>query len=178
MSSSPNKKKKLSALKKVKTKSGSGKSAKRNSSSSISAKDDFVYWADDREVKTRRSMFSKCNFQYLLKDDLLEVSYSGTVMNKEMTQIMDRIYALLRTNFIDKVLIDSRKSDVILEFRDSLDFVTSHPPEFLKVKTAVVETKKREAQYRLYEMFAKNRDLNLRFFTSIEDAESWLNSDK
>ena len=91
-----------------------------------------------------------------------------------MKEIMERIYSLIRDNFIEKVLIDARKSDVLLEFRESLDFASNHPPEFQRVKTAVVENKEKEAQFKLYEMFVKNRDLNLSFFTNMEDAEQWL----
>jgi hypothetical protein len=119
-------------------------------------------------------MSSKYTFTYKIEGDLLKINYSGTILGKQMAEIMEKIYTLLRNNYIDKVLIDARESEVFLEFRESLDFATNHPPEFLRVKTAVVENKTKEAQYKLYEMFVKNRDLSLSFFTSLEEAILWL----
>ncbi len=121
-------------------------------------------------------MFSPYTFNHKIEGNLLRINYSGTIQNKEMVEIMDRIYALLGNNFIDKLLIDSRESEVFLEFRESLDFASGHPPEFQRVRTAVVERKENEAQYKLYEMFVKNRSLNLKFFTTLEEAILWLDA--
>ena len=103
------------------------------------------------------------------------VTYTGSIESKEMAEIMELIYKLLRQHGADRLLIDARKSDVFLKFREALDFASDHPPEFKKVRTAVIENKEKEAQYTLYEMFVRNRGLNLKFFTSPKEAELWVN---
>jgi hypothetical protein len=117
---------------------------------------------------------TKSLFRHKIDGNSLRISYSGVVLHKEMVEIMEGIYTLLRDNYVDKLLIDARESEVFLEFREALDLASGHPAEFQKIKTAVVENKEKEAQYKLYEMFVKNRDLNLRFFTKLEEAEHWL----
>jgi hypothetical protein len=119
-------------------------------------------------------MALKYSFEYRLVDTTLFVTYKGVITGKEMVEIMNKIYTLLRNNFVDKLLIDARESEVFLEFRESLDFASNHPYEFHKVNTAVVETKDKEAQFMLYETFVRNRNLNLKFFTHYQEAEQWL----
>ncbi|MFI5151090.1 MAG: hypothetical protein ACHQRM_15250 [Bacteroidia bacterium] len=119
-------------------------------------------------------MASKYSLKHTVVGNRLLVNYTGLITNKEMVEIMDKIYSLLRANYVDTLLIDARGSEVFLEFRESLDFASNHPSEFQKVKTAVIENKTKEAQYKLYEMFVKNRDVNLRFFTDMKEAQLWL----
>jgi hypothetical protein len=89
-------------------------------------------------------MFLKLPFKHKIEGDTLRVSYSGVILKKEMDEIMDKIYTLLRSNPVNKVFIDARESEVFLEFRESLEFASGHPPEFQKVKTAVLENKVKE----------------------------------
>ncbi len=119
-------------------------------------------------------MFSKYSFKYKINGDFLHVVYSGTIFKKEMEEIMDKVYKLIKEYNIKKVLIDALQSDVKLELFESLAFAKEYPPEFKQVKTAVVEKQEKREQYRVHETFIDNRALNMKFFNAITEAEKWL----
>ena len=120
------------------------------------------------------ALFSNYNLKYKLQGDLLCVTYSGTILKKEMEEIMNKVYALLRENDVKKILIDALQSNVKLHLLESLEFAKKYPPEFLEVKTAVVEKQEKREQYRVHETFVENRQVHMKFFNSIAEAEKWL----
>src|ERR1700758_4831299 len=105
-------------------------------------------------------MFSKYHFKHQIEGDLLRIFYSGTIFKKEMEEIMNNVYKLIKDYQIKKVLIDALQSDVKLELFESLTFAKKYPPEFKQAKTAVVEKQEKREQYRVHETFADNRALN------------------
>ena len=121
-----------------------------------------------------KSLFSKYNFKYKIEGDLLRVTYSGTILKKEMEEIMNRVYVLVKKHPIKRILIDALRSNVKLHLMESLEFAKEYPPEFKQAKTAVVEKEEKREQYRVHETFVKNQDVNMKFFNSIKEAEDWL----
>ncbi|HKC66713.1 MAG TPA: STAS/SEC14 domain-containing protein [Bacteroidia bacterium] len=109
-----------------------------------------------------------------MDNDLLRVTYTGTIYRKEMEEIMDKVYKLIREHDAKRVLIDALDSDVKLELFESLAFAKEYPPEFKQAKTAVVEKQEKREQYRVHETFADNRSFNMKFFNDIAEAEKWL----
>lgn len=119
-------------------------------------------------------MFSKYGFKHKMDGGLLRVTYTGTIFRKEMEEIMDKVYKLIREHRAQKILINALDSDVKLELFESLAFAKEYPLEFKQAKTAVVEKQEKKEQYRVHETFADNRSFNMKFFNSIADAENWL----
>ena len=87
---------------------------------------------------------------------------------------MTKVYKLINQHHIKKILINALKSNVKLHLIESLAFAKEYPPEFKQAKTAVVENIKKEEQYRVHETFVENRDVHMKFFNSMPEAEQWL----
>lgn len=119
-------------------------------------------------------LFSKYTLKHKVEGDVLKVIYSGKLTKKEIEEIMDKISKLVKHIRPKKILIDARESDLHLELNESLSMANQQQPEFKNVKTAIVERKEKEAQYKMFEMFVENRDFPMHFFNSVEDAEKWL----
>ncbi len=119
-------------------------------------------------------LFTKYKLRYTVKGDLLMVAYSGKLTKREMNEIMDKIHKLIIEHTVRKLLIDARDSDLHLELNESLSMANEQPLEFKNVRTAIVEKKEKAAQYKMFEMFAENRDFPMHFFNTITEAEEWL----
>jgi hypothetical protein len=119
-------------------------------------------------------LFSKYTLKHKTEGETLKVSYSGKLTKKEMDEIMEKITILVKHIRPKKILIDARESDLHLELNESLSMANQQAPEYKNVKTAIVERKEKEAQYKMFEMFVENRDFPMQFFNSVEDAEKWL----
>ena len=119
-------------------------------------------------------LFLGYRLKHEVKGDILHVTYSGKIRKKQMDKIMNKIYALLYKHHSKKVLIDSLSADVHLELAEIMVMAKTHPPVFKRTKTAVVEKEKKQAQFSLYQTVTENHDVNLRFFTTMKEAEEWL----
>lgn len=120
-------------------------------------------------------LFRKFKLKYEMHNKTLYVQYSGSIFKEEIEEIMNKIYQQVILNNAKMILIDARESDLRLEVKESLEIADNQPIDLKTVKTAIVEKKEKENQYRLFEMFAKNRGYAIRFFNHQHEAEKWLN---
>lgn len=119
-------------------------------------------------------LFSGYKLKSELKGDVLHVTYSGKIRQKQIDEIMNKIYAMLYKHNANKILIDSLEADVKLELAHIMKLAKTHPPVFKRAKTAVVEKEKNKSQYDLYQTITENHDVNLRFFNDMKEAQQWL----
>jgi len=121
-------------------------------------------------------MLSKYNLKYQIDGDLLRVAYFGTILKNEMEEIMSKVYILIKQHNIKRILVDALHSNVKLHIIESLQFAKNYPIEFKQVKTAVVENQEKREQYRAHETFVETRNVHMKFFNSIPEAENWLSA--
>jgi hypothetical protein len=119
-------------------------------------------------------MLSKYNLKYQIEGDLLRVAYFGTILKNEMEEIMSKVYILIKEHNIKRILVDALHSNVKLHIIESLQFAKNYPTEFKQVKTAVVENQEKREQYHVHETFIEHRNVHMKFFNNIPDAENWL----
>ena len=105
----------------------------------------------------------------------MQYQYSPILLLR-LVQIMDKIYLLLHRDEHKKVLINSLKADVHLELKDIMQMAKVHPPVFKRTKTAVIEKQKKFSQYSLYETVSGNHGVNMKFFNTLKEGETWLES--
>jgi poly-beta-hydroxyalkanoate depolymerase len=106
----------------------------------------------------------------------LAARFIGTCMLEEIWRQFELIAETCKRANKNRLLLDFTKFHAGISFADRYFFVTSARifAQYKLIKTAVVARPEQIDSKKFGELVARNRWINARVFTTIEDAEEWL----
>jgi hypothetical protein len=112
------------------------------------------------------------------EENFLHVQAAGERTLDNILAITHEIMAAYARHGIPKVLVDVREIEGALSTMEGFELPTEH---FQKIrdqrilqKAAIVDRKENEERFRFFQTVAENRGFNLRVFTDVDEATSWL----
>src|SRR4051812_9272005 len=110
------------------------------------------------------------------KSDYLHISVTGTNSKETVAEYLDNVIQECRERRFDKVLIEERLTGPRLSMTDIYEIVSEHSRKAAGVLTAIayVDLNAKDDSMLFAETVAVNRDVPVRVFNSIDEAEEWI----
>jgi len=113
-----------------------------------------------------------------IEDTHVFASITGTRTRHATVSAANEIIELCRQHKIEKVLVDVRRLTGRLSIFDSMMLIFEEFPKLQKLdvvkKAAILDSKKRLERLQFFEDHANRRGYNIRMFTEIDTARTWL----
>lgn len=111
-----------------------------------------------------------------VKEEILEIVFTGDATISSHDKIISDVGAIIRENVVDRVLIDISDLKGRLGITDTFIRVRKFPPHIYKMRFAMVNVNGQDETERFQETTALNAGIQVKWFTDIDAARTWLKS--
>jgi hypothetical protein len=109
--------------------------------------------------------------------EVLEVAISGHASQRNAAEIARQVVRLAAESGNNRVLVDCRALAGRLTLSETFFHVKIYPalhPHAKAARTAVVDLEEHHSRFTFQEELARDLGFDLRFFTDVKEARSWL----
>lgn len=104
---------------------------------------------------------------------IVEIESHGVVSKDDIAASFDQLKAILETQKIDKLLVDTTKQETMPTTGEIYELFTAFPTEY-KMALLIDESQKTAEDISLVETVTVNRAIDARLFTDRAEAIAWL----
>ncbi len=112
----------------------------------------------------------------LMRNGILKITISGRNTRQDADTITSNVIAELLKTRPSAVLFDVRKLKDRLDIADGFFRVRKLPPQLRKIKAALVDLEENKEYAEFFALTAGNAGYQIRFFTDLGQARTWLKS--
>ena len=124
-------------------------------------------------------MINKAEYQISssVNDTILEIILTGEILESQINTMLKKFNAMVLASGVNYILMDVCAIKRRYGYAGAYERVRSHPPEFYrKIKVAIVDLPENSDYRNFHETTARNAGINLKWFTDIDNARTWLKS--